>query len=922
MILSYAGWAQQGNVGLPYLSHFDKNDYEYGKENEALVQDENGILYIANNDGLLLFDGVNWTLMPLPNKSRVRSLALSEDGTIYLGGQGEFGFLKADSLFKMTYVSLSDSIQKEDQLPGDIWEIWPFENKILFLAGNQVLIYDGCTIKTFKSDSFFRKGFLIDDKMYIQEDGVGLYYWNGNTLVLTNSNPIFSQEGVAFLYEEDDGALLIGMTRSGLYKGDLKNLEKVPTYLDNTSLQIKLNCGKKLKNGSLLLGTVNQGLIALDENGRLLYELNKKFGLDVLTIHDIVEDLAGQMWLTSDNGLILLDVNSPLKKIDDRLGVFGAGFTSAKASNGKVLFGTSQAIFEQKGNHFEVINNTEGTAWYMNNIGTNTWIGTQYGPVLYQYDELTRYNTPLGAWDFVAGPTEDIVLAGNYRGIHVFENKGGKWEPKNQIEGINESTRGLVKENDSVLWMSQPYKGVYRLQLTNDLTKAKSVKAFGKKDGLPSDLRIEVFKIKEQLLFTSENGVFEFDEENERFRNCEWFEKIVGKHSSISIIQEDSHGYIWFVDKGQPAYIVDEQLKDPRIVKAPLLQLKDELIGSYEHFNDLGDQMIIGVQSGYVVFDYLVEQRDNYDYPVTIRRVEQTGSDGAIVFDGFGDRAQTDVFPYEKNGLKFHYSGADYNSIGKMTYRYKLEGFDEGWSEWSKEYSKEYTNLFEGSYIFQVEAKNIYGKSILSNTWGFEILPPWYRTNWAYFTFLIAISVSLYGSVKMYTHYQVRDLKDLQVKSSREVIRLKNEKLESEAQHNTKQLASMAFSLSQKENAIVSIKKELEEALDDPDKMGFKIKKIVSHINQEIDVQEEWDVFERHFDQVHNNFMTRLRSKHPDLSPIQNKLSAYLRMNLSSKEMADLMNVSVSGVEKNRYRLRKKLGLSQDDNLKAYIFQI
>jgi DNA-binding CsgD family transcriptional regulator len=100
-----------------------------------------------------------------------------------------------------------------------------------------------------------------------------------------------------------------------------------------------------------------------------------------------------------------------------------------------------------------------------------------------------------------------------------------------------------------------------------------------------------------------------------------------------------------------------------------------------------------------------------------------------------------------------------------------------------------------------------------------------------------------------------------------------------------------------------------------------EIQKVIKNIEKNIAGDQDWEQFEIHFDQVHGDFMSRFKKEYSSLSPQEIKLSAYLRMNLSTKEIAYLMNISVRGVEIARYRLRKKLNLERSENLQEYILK-
>lgn len=161
-------------------------------------------------------------------------------------------------------------------------------------------------------------------------------------------------------------------------------------------------------------------------------------------------------------------------------------------------------------------------------------------------------------------------------------------------------------------------------------------------------------------------------------------------------------------------------------------------------------------------------------------------------------------------------------------------------------------------------------------------------------------------------------------KSEKEIIRLQNEKLENEIAHKNAELASSAMNLVQKKEFILKLKTELLQ-LQRSGKAAEEmpeLKKILKVLGDEEKLNDEWEQFSHHFNQVHSDFITVLKEKYPSLKPHELKLCAYLRMNLSTKEIALLMSISVRGVEISRYRVRKKLELPTETNLVAFLFTV
>jgi DNA-binding CsgD family transcriptional regulator len=160
--------------------------------------------------------------------------------------------------------------------------------------------------------------------------------------------------------------------------------------------------------------------------------------------------------------------------------------------------------------------------------------------------------------------------------------------------------------------------------------------------------------------------------------------------------------------------------------------------------------------------------------------------------------------------------------------------------------------------------------------------------------------------------------------SEKQIIQLRNEKLQSEVEHKNSELASSAMNLVRKKEMLSKLKEDLADYKNIPDteKAGKEFQKIIRVIDKELDHNEEWEQFAVHFDSVHTNYLKILKEKYPALTTSDLKLAAYLRLSLSSKEIAQLMNISIRGVETSRYRLRKKLELENEINLFDFLIRV
>jgi len=159
------------------------------------------------------------------------------------------------------------------------------------------------------------------------------------------------------------------------------------------------------------------------------------------------------------------------------------------------------------------------------------------------------------------------------------------------------------------------------------------------------------------------------------------------------------------------------------------------------------------------------------------------------------------------------------------------------------------------------------------------------------------------------------------VKKQNEINRLQKIQYEKELKHKNRELASVTMHILSKNKILSNILNALNKLKKQPELAPDEINKIIKGIKNSISMDADWEQFKMHFDQVNKGFFTKLLNKHPGLTKTDLKLCAYLRMNLSTKEIAQMMNITVAGVHKSKNRLRKKLNIGSDVNITNYLIQ-
>lgn len=319
---------------------------------------------------------------------------------------------------------------------------------------------------------------------------------------------------------------------------------------------------------------------------------------------------------------------------------------------------------------------------------------------------------------------------------------------------------------------------------------------------------------------------------------------------------------------------------------------------------------------------------------VILGSIRAMGDKDSIVYGGFGQPVASEL-PSSFNAFHFEFSSPAYGLTGMIEYSYQLVGFDNSWSNWSTKTEKDYTNLTHGQYTFRVKARNNLGQESTPVTYTFTVLPPWYLSMYAYLLYLALLGCGLYLLVRWQRHKllkqrlqfeekqrQLEILHQLEIEQSEKaIIQLQNEKLAAEVKYKNKELADTSLHLVERTDALTKVKEELQKLYKSSDG-NIGLKKALQMVSDMEKNHESWDRFAARFDEINNDFLKKIRERYPVLTSNDLKLCAYLQLNMTSKEIAQLLNISLRGVEIGRYRLRKKLQLPTEKSITDFLHEI
>ncbi len=945
--------AQGVNLGIPPVQNFSKKTYKAGTQNWDAAQDHRGVMFFANNEGLLHFDGNNWDCFPVANKTVVRSVAIDRNGRVFVGAQGELGYFFPDENGRLGYHSLVHLLPAEKRNFEDVWDIVFVGEAVFFRTNHAVFQFLDEKLTIYEPGGDLTAMFATMRGLIVQQNmSELLVFENGGFRPFLQSTDLKSSLTGAMNWRGD--TLLLASLKNGIFYFTKNELARWPTRHDALFREKRIYSATALPNGHLALGTSLDGLLVLDEKRRIFQHLTKKTGLQNNNILHTFTDRAGNLWLGLDSGIDCAVLDAPFTSVIPDGDLQGTGYAAAVHEN-QLFLGVSNGVYQtawngffdpEKRPFFQKIAATDGQVWGLNAIGNELLLGHHEGSFRLEGDGFSQVSGEPGAWTFVQF-SEDYLFGGTYSGLVLYRKSGKNWVFEQKMSGLNESCRIMVKDADGAIWVAHPYRGLYRVEWSPERKSELRVQFFNSKNGLPSDLNNFVFQVAGKAVFATENGVFRFEKQSAKFVPDEDFDRILGKGQRIKLLREDADGNIWYVaEREAGVLLVDDFGLKKAVQKKVFPELAEKLVAGFEFIFPVDrDNVFFGSDQGFTHFNATQNRGADTVLQVVLGQVnasylqrDRVLFGGYFLEKGVLQNHQSDDLPVlgaEMNSLRFSFSATEFKDPAFIQYRFKLDGLTETWSDWSGESVRNFTNLGPGKYSFGVQARRKDGRESAVVAFAFRIRPPWYSSAVAQFFYALAF-IGLFAGMlfrqrrkteiekKQLTarHQQKTAEQQLEVEQSKAALtEIQHEKLQAEINFKNQELASATMHLVQKGEILLTVQENLNLILEQSTSPAVKkeIQQLLNLLNFDAKLDGDWEQFAFHFDQVHVDFLQRLREQFPQLGANDHKLCAFLRMNLATKEIAPLMNISVRGVEASRYRLRKKLGLPGDANLTDWV---
>ena len=737
---------------LPFSQVFTRNDYNASTQNWIVKQDRRGVIYVGNGLGILEYNGSDWRLIPIDNNTTVRAMTISGDSTLFVAGINEIGYLSPDSLGLLHYQSLLPYIQDEDLEFNTIWFAHSTTEGVYFQGGDHLFRWNGTEMYVWRPPTRFNTSGMVHNTLYVHSYGEGLMRVEGDSLVLIPGSERFSEEWVFVLLPYDEDTVLLGTRDQGFFLYDGRVFEAFPTEVDEFLQTYTLYLpGALLSDGTIALGTSDAGLLVIDRSGRLLHHVNRTKGLPDEQVFYVFPDSEQGLWLTLNNGIVRLNMPSPISFINAETGGPEDILTLASYNETVYIGGWGGLYYVDK--ELKRIAPVEAvTRRIWNLLSTpDALFGTTIGGLyriegqetsywsLFQEQETQDYE----AFSLNRSQLDSTILFIGLRNgfdiLRIAPEDKTTWDLVGRVEEINTQVNTIHETSPGQLFLGTE-DGVLRLTYSTSDWLSPQITSYGEDAGLPSGA-IWGYEAAQTLFFTTTDGLYTFNAERDLFERADsLFPGISFQNSSAfgSLIDgwEDE---LWIASEQGPFYALPDSSGTFQTFGAPFLQVADWTINVFDTTPD--SIAWLGGINGLVRYD--ARTKKSYDNaPAPLIRQVIAGSD-SLVFGGMGapllpPNPTSTVIEYAKNTVRFDYMLPAFDMPERVQYQSKLEGFDQNWSNWTSDTWREYTNIPQGQYTFLVKAKNAYGYTSNISQYPVKVNPPWWATPFAYFIFTIA----------------------------------------------------------------------------------------------------------------------------------------------------------------------------------------
>ena len=916
----------------PIVRNYSVSDYNAGIQNWAIAQDERGVMYFGNNSGLLEFDGSAWRLYELPTKGIVRAIYISEDGKIYVGSYEEFGYFVRTPYDTLEYHSLKNKVKDFAFHNDEIWDIACVQGEIVFQSFGSLFFYNGNSVEGIRMKNLPLNLFQVGNTFYSQRINGGLCVFSDRKMEELIPRKVFGNSDVLAGLPYDDAVLMLTRNQGGFLLYRDGRVEKWETECDDIFRKHTINRAVMTKDSCYVVGTISDGIYALDKKGKLIWKVNTDNKLQNNTVLRLYCDDDNNIWTALDEGIAYIHNNSLIYYYEPPFRKIGMVYDVLVREN-EAYIASNQGLYWLRDGKTELVPGLEEQAWFVDEWGKQIFCGHNKGTFLISGLKSKLASDVKGGMcmEKIELKEQSFLLEGAYALLNLYtETASGEYCFTRSLRGFSHMIRHIEVDHQGNIWAKHLRNGLYRFRIDSDMKQVKDVRKY-ESLGEVKGGSFTLFKINGRVVFSNGEYFYTYEDMTDSIVPYETMNEQLMELKGIKTVSHANGDYYWFVGD-----------RTVFLVKCAINTFNIELRIPYSLFDGLAVE-----ERGSVVYD----KRNNHSYLCLNNAIARIETDSSSLYksqtrrslwisemqvtEEFSDKRKTLVVQsgvkveHEFNTVSFTLCYPVYNDYTYKV-RYRLEGYSDQWIPDGRNLQKKYARLPYGSYVFRAEIYDT-GRVLASVEFPFEILSPWYLSYWAVGSYIL-IGLCLLALLQYIVYRFVKKKKDRVIEQQRvvhqaelerqekKIIELEKEQLEADLRFKSKELSSVVMMNIAHQEFLTSLKEEIQKQKLSGQHSRKNLDKLLVLVNNNIVSDEEnWIMFQANFDRIHENFFRNLKLQYTDLTSGDLRFCALLRLNMPTKEIAKLLNISTRGVDAARYRLRKKFNLLPEESLTDFL---
>lgn len=800
LFVSNKNYSQKGDY---FVSNYLPKDYLAGANNLGVTQNNDGMIFVANINGVLIFDGVNWQHCKRKDEISIQCIAKTNSGKIVVGTEdGDIALIEKDKNGKFYYASLIDNLPAKSRPQQIIRQIVVLGESTFFLSADKLIEFKNSEFKVYNpTESFHTRAFVLGKHLFVTDVNNSINVLESGVLKPVAGSQELSNEKHFFCYKINTQDYVIGYRNLGTYLAHYDSLqptktsfEKKESQCDKELVSAEINNGCILKNGHFVVTTNKKGAYEIDENLNIVGRFNTRNGVYDDNIKSAFQDSNGNLWLSLYYGISYVEINSKLFKYDRNNNILGIVASAAYFEN-KLFVATDKGVqyYDSLQEKFIVFENFNKQSWNLLNYKNKLFICTAKGLFVWnnnQIKQISESNTN----SILNDPNQpDLIYCATDNGVEVY-NVSQKEVTFVRSYELNSFIKSIAVDEFKNIYFASENNGIYFLNYSN----AYALDSIMEVDGLPhQNIENYVFTYKNKLLVGTDDGIYILQREKD--------------HKFVCVKDKT----FWPLTKGSQVFRASQLNNDLICTQKFSIKNLDKTVESVAYFqesnrvfklntgilnrlknvtptlityDDVNKKVFFCANEGLFILNNNNEQI-NFKKQFNLILREFVTKNDTVLENYISDVEKNNlriIIPYNENDVNIKIGFTSFEN-SDFEFCHQLVGKDKEFSNWDKETKLFFNNLSEGNYTLIIKAKTEFSEQQFELKIPFKIEAPWYRTTLAYAVYLIFFGAFVFLIVQLNS----KRLKSL------------NKKLELTIADRTKTISHQNKELEQKQKEII-----------------------------------------------------------------------------------------------------------------------